>query len=405
MYPDRLYELAFAFRKAKLWKYLYDTELFAVSLPNGEIGYCSIMGFLGEHLALALYVGSKGLDSYRLLLEPGEKEIAPLKAQEFMLSQNCLQCSFESKDTLAPQELSAARSYAAAHGLTIRGANAFPQLIRYQPAHYPWPISEQGDVALICAALKAALAVSEKLKHTSKSQLGFREGPAYDRSVPLLTSSGEGFAWSLHPLPPKQPVQYSEPALRDELLMMRLKKAKKCRGTWVCDVVMVPQPGMEHETSSPVFPYTLLTAVCETEMALPTEIVPDLESGAGTLLQALGNRMLEHGIPKEIQVPDERTYALLKDLAAQLKIQMVLQPENEFLDELETDFLDYFDAQTPDTVEDETMYLSELFMSMDDDMLLSMPDELWGQLCSLEHQDMLNADLAKRIRKLQKRRK
>ena len=67
-YPDRLYELAFALRKAKPWKTLFDSELFALSLPNGETGYCSVMGFLGEHLAIALYVGNHGLDCYRLLV-------------------------------------------------------------------------------------------------------------------------------------------------------------------------------------------------------------------------------------------------------------------------------------------------------------------------------------------------
>lgn len=405
MYPDRLYELAFAFRKAKLWKNLYDTELFAVSLPNGEIGYCSIMGSLGEHLALAIYVGSEGLDSYRLLMDLGEKDISPLKAQESMLSQNCLQCSFESKDTLAPQELSAVRSYAAAYGLAIRGSNAFPQFVRYRQARYPCPVSEQGDTELLCAALEAALAVSEKLKHTSKSQLGFSEGAAYGIRIPILASSEEGFTWSQHPLPPRQPVQYPEPVLRNELLMARLKKTKKRRGAWVCDVIMVPQPIMEYETSSPIFPYTLLTAVCESEMALPTEIVSSLEGGAEALLHALSNRMLEYGIPKELQVPDERTYTLLKNLAAQLNIRLKLQPENEFLDELEADFLNYFDEQTPDTEEDEIMLLSEMLMSMDDAALLSMPNELWEQLCSFEHQGMLDEDLARRVHKLQKRKK
>lgn len=405
MYPDRLYELAFAFRKTKLWKYLYDSDLFAVSLPNGEIGYCSIMGLLGEHLALALYVGNKGLDSYRLLLDLGERNMSPLKAQEFMLAQNCLQCSFESKDALTPQELSSARAYAAAHGLTIRGAKAFPQLLRYQPAHYPWPISGQEDLQLIGTALEAALAVSETLKHTQKAQLGFSGDSAQDRSIPLLTASEEGFIWSLHPLPPRETVQYPEPVLRDDLLRARLKKMKRRRGIWVCDVVMVPHPTMIDEASAPVFPYMLLTAVRETETVLPTEIAPDLESGAELLLGALGNQMLEHGIPKTIQVTDQRTCALLKNLAEQLGIRLALQPENELLDEMEENLLEYFDTQEPEMIEDEIMLFSEIFMALDDATLLTMPDDLWGQLYSLACQGILDEDTAKRIQKLEKRRK
>ena len=57
MASEAMNALAFRFRKAKLWNKLLDDELFAVQLSDGEIGYCCVMGQLGEHLSLALYVG------------------------------------------------------------------------------------------------------------------------------------------------------------------------------------------------------------------------------------------------------------------------------------------------------------------------------------------------------------
>ena len=57
MFSDKLFELAFIYKKTKLWKMLWDSEIFAVSLPNGEIGYCCVMGAIGEHGALALRTG------------------------------------------------------------------------------------------------------------------------------------------------------------------------------------------------------------------------------------------------------------------------------------------------------------------------------------------------------------
>ena len=43
---EKMYELAFQYKSTKLWQQLYDDELFAVQLDDGEIGYCSIMGAL-----------------------------------------------------------------------------------------------------------------------------------------------------------------------------------------------------------------------------------------------------------------------------------------------------------------------------------------------------------------------
>ena len=320
-------------------------------------------------------------------------------------TRNLLQCSFESKDMLSPEELSAVRAYASEHQLTLRGANAFPQFVSHHPARYPWPVSDQRDIRRLHAALEAALEVSKQVKSRDKVQLGFREGPAHDRSVPLLTRSGEGFIWSLHPLPPKQPVQYPEPILSNDVLLARLRKMKKQSGVWVCDVVLMPQPMMEDDASAPVFPYTTLLIICEKELALPTEVISDYDSESETLLLALGNRMLEHGIPREIRVVDDRTYALLKNLASALKIRLVLHEENALLDEMEMEFFEYASAQTADTIEVEAAEFVEMLLSMDDDRLLSIPNELWEHLGSLEQQGMLDEAEAQRLRELSKRKR
>lgn len=44
MISDRLYELAFEYKKRKLWKILWDLQLFGVKLSDDRIGYISIMG-------------------------------------------------------------------------------------------------------------------------------------------------------------------------------------------------------------------------------------------------------------------------------------------------------------------------------------------------------------------------
>lgn len=407
MYPDRLYDLALDYRKTKLWKALYDSEFFAVTLSNGQIGYCCVMGFLGEHIALALYIGNRGLDSYRLLQNMGCVEMNALKEQEWMVSQDCLQCAFECKEILSPRELAGIQRYAKPRRIVFRGANAFPQFVKYSPACYPWPVSEPVEIGFLCEALMATLEVSAKLAAKGKDCLGFTEGPAYDREIPLLTPTGDGFAWSRHRLPPEQAVGYPEPKLRDELLLRRLKQVKKHSGTWLCDIVMVPQPvaefsddaGEANVESAPRFPYMLLTADQKTQTVFPGKMVSSYADGAEEMLTALGNHMLENGIPRQIQVVDQRTWTLLKDLVETLGIKLVLQQESDLLDDLEEEFFAYCSESEPD-IEEEMQQMVETLLSADEDMLLSIPDELLQQLRLMERQGLLPKEIALKIRSL-----
>lgn len=67
MISEKLYELAFEYKKAKLWKALWDAELFAIKLSGGRIGYVSVAGARGDYCALALYIGKRGLGTSAIL--------------------------------------------------------------------------------------------------------------------------------------------------------------------------------------------------------------------------------------------------------------------------------------------------------------------------------------------------
>lgn len=391
MYPDRLYELAFACRKAKLWKILTDSEIFALSLPDGETGYCCVTGLAGEHLSLALYTGDEGLDNLRILFDLHESEINPLRAQEMMLSQNCLQCSFESRDELSPEELSGVRAYARAHGITLRGANAFPQFVRYRASHVPTPAAGDEDAARLCALLEASLAVSEKLRDMPRETLGFLEAPPYDRAVPLLVPSDGGYVWSTRPLPARQPFTYPEPLWTDEILTVKLKK-KKPRGLWLCDVMMLPMPAMDH-SEDVAFPYSLLVVDADKGEAQSMNAVMDYTEGAGALLHELAEQMLESGVPEEIQVVDQRTCCLLKNLAAALQIRLTLQDENELLEGIEAQCLNsfarhmMFDEDGPDMLAHEAP---------------SSPEEVLEQLCAMTGVEPDDEDASELLRLIKK---
>lgn len=416
LYPEELYELAFAFRSAKPWNRLFEDELFAIPLPNGETGYCSVMGMAGEHFALAVYPGERGLRSFRAMQE-AESALArfelpdPLKMQEHMLSQLCIQCSLENKDMLLPEELSSVRGHAARHDIKFRGSNSFPQFVAYRPASYPSRVTSEEDIQILCEALRAALAVNEKLLNADwveleKESLGFSEGLAAARSLPVLTRGQDGYAWSAGVLPDVTPQTYPRPVLRDELLLTRLKKAKKRNTTWVCDVVMCPQPVQEKEDSTPVFPYTLIAADKETGAALMPAMVRCYEQEADTLLHSLGEQMLESCVPRRMVVTDDRTHAFLEAFTGSLGIELARAGGDELLEELEAEFAELSADGGPGELdeEDAAELAAGLLMNLDDKLLLQLPQPIWENLRAAIDEGVVSAEVKDRFCELDEKR-
>src|SRR4051794_5666607 len=98
--PDRAewqapYCAAARFFGMKPWTWMLDSDVFGVRNPaTGEIGYCCIMGAAEEHYALAVYLGTEGLE---VLKKIGLREV-PTDPFSVLIMQKCLMASFEDRE-------------------------------------------------------------------------------------------------------------------------------------------------------------------------------------------------------------------------------------------------------------------------------------------------------------------
>ena len=99
----RVFDLAYEYRKTKLWKVMDDTQIFAFQFQDGEIDYVSIMGNMGEFIAVGVYPGWDGLDSLR---EVGRNtdSMSPVAFHEHAVCQECVTCAFQRMQELTPRE-------------------------------------------------------------------------------------------------------------------------------------------------------------------------------------------------------------------------------------------------------------------------------------------------------------
>lgn len=402
MATERMYDLAFQYKKTKLWKLLYDDEIFAVKLSDGAIGYCSVMGMMGQHLALGLYVGDEGYQSYRILLDRGSVCGGSIMMDELLAAQNCLQCSFENKDMLSGAEVGEVRQYARAHQIPLRGKNAFPQFTKYRPGRYPWHYDLALDEQRISEALSAGIGMKELLQHDSKEDIGLRSLRSGAQRIPLL--SCEKGRWTVSDIPlPSAEISYQEPVFTDDLMAARIKR-KKRSGIWECGTMRLPTAVQDdgREDEAPYIPLAFIcvevnTGTIRQPVVTDGEDAAEIMNGAAELLQN------SESVPQTIRCGDDRGFAILKDLCSKCGIRLERTDELEVLYEAVDSVLGSLreeDDGTPDFEEMQALF--EMLMLMNDGELAQMPPEMVDMLCDLGETGAIPDKLLKRLNKLRR---
>jgi hypothetical protein len=321
-----LYQAAIDFKEIEAWTWMYDSDVFGVQDPvSGEIGYCCIMGALGEMFALALYLGSEGLESYmRIASEPPPD---PSEAFGELMLQKCLMVSFANREELTKEDHQVIKRL----GLKFRGRNAWPLFRSYRPAYHPWHLTAD-EARFLTLALQQAREVCFR----------FREDPAlFDPPqeelwfVRVPEETKEGLSWRDAWLEPALLEEEELPtAPIDELRLARLKKvAQPMDAIWETDFFLSPSAVQEGKGERPYYPYMTMTVdhrsglIFGTDLASPETYLAEFPERFLALLERLKQ------MPAELWVKREEAYDLLEPITARLGIELYLVDELEALEE------------------------------------------------------------------------
>ena len=227
-----LYAAAIEFGKIKCWDWMDDTELFGVQNPvDGEIGYCCVLGALGEVFGLNGYLGSEGLEGYFRLQSSKDGETDQIEA--FYL-QESLAVTFENKDLLGRKD----REIVKRLGLNLKGRKVWPLFRSYRPGYQPWYLTKE-----------EALFLTVILQQAKEVALNFKESwhllnsPSEEHCL-VRVAVGEGGSlqwkdrWPKFPQPQK--AEFVIPPV-DEIRLVRIKNANFRRSKiWECDLFYAP---------------------------------------------------------------------------------------------------------------------------------------------------------------------
>ena len=400
--PDRLFEIAFSYKKAKLWNKLWSNELIAIRFNDGETGYLCAMGRDGQHCALGVYIGDDGLASFRELYFAEAPENF-YEEQKKVLEQNCLQLVLDNKEFLQDSERDYASDYAKRNGIRLSGKNAYPHFVKFEPNRFPWHPKGEADEEYIYEAAKAAVFLAEQLKNKTALDIGILPLSAETKQLPCIVVSGEEVSFG-EPMILPEPVSkpYPAPVPTNAVLLKKMKKLKQ-KNNVLCRLVRMPEPVLSEDGSAPYYPVIIMSIDEKNGEAYPPEILHGYDENPEEAANIYLSNIEKIGfLPKKIKASDERTYAFLSFMAKDLLVDISLEKELPMLDDCVDNLLDaMMGADSADEMHDYNMLVSiaEEMADMPKYMLKQMPKELRTEVKELVSSGVLPKELSDKLAK------
>jgi hypothetical protein len=319
----KLYDAAIRIKEASPWQWMDEIDIFGVRNPETRMtGFVSVMGSIGEHFAVAVYLGSEGLFGFWNIYEREE----PMDIEAFFEIPQ-LQLSFENRDFLEKEDLNIIRKL----GLRFHGNRAWPMFRSYRPGFYPWFL-EAHEATFLTHVLEQTLHVALRFKAD--------ETLLYPEDDPLLNPQPEidnylvrtcrkessGFIWedSTVPVLPPTPTFFNVEIDSERIITLRSMPVRK--GALEMDFFMFPVR-IGPRGTRPSIPYMLMIVDAKSGMIVGHELLEAKPSKAlmyGGVPEHVINLMIQVGYtPDVIKVRSDLLHSLLEPLSGELRFELV----------------------------------------------------------------------------------
>jgi len=309
-----LYEDAIRVKELAPWGWMAETDVFGVQNPEtDELGFASVMGALGEHYSIAVYLGPEGL--YGLWDFEDPADTAPV---ERLLEIPHLQASFEDRKQLHDKD----REVIKALGLKFRGRNAWPMFRSYRPGFVPWFL-EAKEARFLAIVLEQVLDVAPRIRE-NRSLLEPSSIGHYLVRVP--SREGDTLSWQERTMDVPPPELPSVSLYMDMPALERLKHLPHSQSRVEIDFPMFPVATRKDKDARPVFPYMLLTVEAQSGFVLGSDLLtadPSLEAMWGQIPVHVVYHLARLGmVPREVTVRSRLLLQLLQPLAEELRFRL-----------------------------------------------------------------------------------
>jgi hypothetical protein len=330
---QKLYQAAMRIKEMAPWEWMDEVDVFGVQDPEtDEIGFVSIMGALGEHLAVAVYLGAEALHGFWRMQEVDDSEF-----EEVFLGISQLQASFEDRGDLTQKDRDVIKEL----GLKFRGRQAWPMFRSFHPGYLPWYL-EAPEARILTYALEQAAEVALRFKDTP-SVLDPPDAESYLLRVPREVEGHLVWEDGWVTVPPVE--QESIPVVMDLEALERVKQLPQEERTLEIDFSLFPIR-IEERGARPYMPHMLLVVETDGGMILGSEFLGP-ETGLAEMWGSVPVKVVYQigraaVLPGRIVVRSPKLGALLRLLAEEVGFEVEVARRLPDLDRAAEALLDRF---------------------------------------------------------------